>query len=227
MKKSEKLNLTKSNEKIETAYSSEPWWYDLRGLLILTFAYKSTLPAQIKHFALNMGKQHLEVAIGSGTFFELLLKYRQWKKMPMSQIIGFDYAEKMLLGAQLRFRNYREISLVKADAAAMPFPDRNFDSIGCANSIHSFPEIEKSIAECFRVLRPGGNFIGNCLLFPSGNAISVWIAQKINNWGCKKGILHRPYMLNEVRHYLENAGFEIKEEKITGNCYNFIARKVS
>lgn len=221
------MNDIQNTDKIDKAYSSEPWWYDFRGFLILTFAYKSTLLSQIKHFALNMGKQHLEVAIGSGTFFELLLKYRQWKKMPLGHVTAFDYAEKMLMGAKVRFKNESQISLLRADAANMPFPDENFDTIGCANSIHSFPEIEKSIAECFRVLKTGGEFVGNCLLYPGGNSVSIWIAQKINLWGQKKGILHRPYMVNEIRHYLEEAGFEIKKEKITGNCYNFVARKAS
>lgn len=212
---------------INEAYSSEPWWYDFRGFLILTFAYKSTLLSQIKHFALNMGKQHLEVAIGSGTFFELLLKYRHWKKLPLGSIVAFDYAEKMLMGAQARFRKNQNIALLKADAARMPFPDEKFDTIGCANSIHSFPEIEKSIAECFRVLKKGGVFNGNCLLYPGGGMLSMWIAQKINMWGQRKGILHRPYMINEIRHYLEKAGFEIEKEKVTGNCYNFVALKAS
>lgn len=214
----------KTND-INKAYSSEPWWYDFRGFLILTFAYKSTLLSQIRHFAINMGDQHLEVAIGSGTFFELLLKYRKWRKMPLRNIVGFDYAEKMLQGAKARFHNEKNISLLKADAAQMPFPDEKFDTIGCANSIHSFPEIQKSIQECYRVLKKGGEFNGNCLLYPGGNQLSMWIARRINIWGQRKGILHRPYMVNEIRFFLESAGFKITKENVTGNCYNFVAKK--
>ena len=32
----------KSAEEIAEAYKSEPWWYDVRGFFILTFAYNST-----------------------------------------------------------------------------------------------------------------------------------------------------------------------------------------
>ncbi|MGN2393366.1 class I SAM-dependent methyltransferase, partial [Pelomicrobium sp. G1] len=32
----------KTLEKIAQAYSSPPWWYDVRGFFILTFAYRST-----------------------------------------------------------------------------------------------------------------------------------------------------------------------------------------
>ena len=33
----------KTRDEIAEAYSSEPWWYDIRGFFILTFAYNSTI----------------------------------------------------------------------------------------------------------------------------------------------------------------------------------------
>jgi hypothetical protein len=35
--------LVKSVEEINEAYSSDSWWYDLRGLFILTFAYRTNI----------------------------------------------------------------------------------------------------------------------------------------------------------------------------------------
>ena len=110
-------------EKIDEAYSSDPWWYDLRGFLILTFAYRTTLPAQIKFFAEHMGANHLEAAIGTGTLFEMILKWRSWKKMEKIKIVGFDYAERMLAGARKRFKNENQLSLLRADAAKLPLED--------------------------------------------------------------------------------------------------------
>ena len=78
---------------INQAYSSEPWYYDARGFLILTFAYRSTLPSQIRLFAQNVGAHHLEVTIGSETLFDLVLKWRKWKGLPEAQIVGFDCAQ--------------------------------------------------------------------------------------------------------------------------------------
>ncbi len=79
-----------SLEKIAKAYSSTAWWYDLRGFLILSLAYRSTLPAQVRFFSQNFGTKHLEAAIGTGTLFEYVLKWRKFKKAAPSDVTGFD-----------------------------------------------------------------------------------------------------------------------------------------
>jgi len=93
----------KSRDEIAAAYSSPPWWYDVRGFFILTFAYNSTLGHQLRFFGRNFGANHLEVACGTGTLLELVLYWRKWKRLPESHIVGVDYAESMLAGAQRRF----------------------------------------------------------------------------------------------------------------------------
>jgi len=212
-------------EKIDAAYSSEPWWYDLRGFLILTFAYRTTLPAQIKLFAEHMGSQHLEAAIGTGTLFEMILKWRNWKKLEKVNILGFDYAERMLAGAQKRFKKEKHFSLLRADAADLPIASDSFDTACIANAVHCLPDVAGSFQELHRVLKPGGTLTGNCLLEPKGQSLLDKISRRINDWGMKKGILYRPYFENEIINLLESAGFEITTKERAGNCLNFIARK--
>jgi ubiquinone/menaquinone biosynthesis C-methylase UbiE len=204
---------------IQEAYSSEPWWYDFRGFLILTFAYRHTLPAQLKLFGNNMSSSHLEVAVGSGTMLELILKWRKWKHFPEVEITAFDYAVSMLKGAQNRFANNLKIHLYHADAAHLPFENNLFKTANIANAIHCLPEIEKSLSEIYRVMENGGTLAGNCLLEPTGRSFLDLIARKINKWGVKKGILQRPY------HLLQVSGFQLMSEKKVGNCFDFIARK--
>jgi len=214
-------------EKLDTAYSSDPWWYDLRGFLILTFAYRTTLPAQVRLFANHMGAQHLEAAIGTGTLFEMILKWRQWKRLPKIQIVGFDYAERMLAGAKKRFKNETQVKLLRADAAALPLPNDYFDTASIANAIHCLPDVLGSFQELHRVLKPNGTMTGNCLLEPKGHSFLDRISRRINTWGIKKGILHRPYQASEVIELLKAAGFEVAEQETTGNCLNFVAKKRS
>ncbi len=210
---------------VDEAYNSEPWWYDGRGFLILTFAYRSTLPRQIRLFASNMGAHHLEAAIGSGTLFDMILKWRRWKKLAEPKIVGFDYAPRMLEGARRRFGHDWNIHLVQADAAHLPFENGQFDTVNIANAFHCLPEIEKSLAEFCRVLKPGGTLAGNCLLYPPGRGPLDRLANWINEWGAKKGILNRPYTALEVRKHLAQAGFSLVYESISGNCLDFIAKK--
>ncbi len=215
----------KSAEEIAEAYKSEPWWYDVRGFFILTFAYNSTLPHQLGFFGPNFGADHLELAIGSGTMLELVLRWRGWKKLPMVRIVGVDYAESMLAGARHRFAGKPGLRFLLADAANMPLPSDHFDTVNCANAVHCIPDVDGAFREIRRVLKPDGVLAANVLLYPRGGWPWRGIAERINNWGMRKGILYKPYEQEDVRQRLTQAGLVIVSERVSGNCYDVVARK--
>lgn len=215
----------KSREEIAAAYSSHPWWYDVRGFFILTFAYRSTLWAQVGLFGRNMGPCHLELAIGTATLFDIILKWRRWKGLPRVQVVGVDYAEPMLAGAKDRLAGQPDIELKHADAADLPYADAAFDTANIANAVHCFPDVDAAFREVFRVLRPGGTLAANVLLYPRGPQPLRWIADRINAWGMRKGILVSPFEAGDVNARLRRAGFEIAKETISGNTYNVLALK--
>ena len=217
----------KSRDEIAAAYSSTPWWYDARGFFILTFAYNSTLGAQLRFFGPNFGLRHLEVACGTGTLLEWVLRWRKWKKLAEAHIVGVDYAESMLAGARHRFKANPNIELCHADAAALPYPDASFDTANIANSVHCFPDVEGALRDIFRVLKPGATLATNVLLYPRGPWPLKEIAERINRWGMRKGILYTPYQRDEIRQRILDAGFEVLAEDVSGNCYNILARKPS
>jgi len=215
----------KSKEEIAEAYSSHPWWYDVRGFMILTFAYRSTLWAQVRFFGENIAAEHLEVAIGTGTLYDIIRKWRQWKRLPAVHIVGIDYAEPMLAGAKKRFADEPGIELEHADVATLPFPDNTFDSANIANAVHCFPDVDAGFRDVLRVLKPGGKLAANVLLYPRGPRFLRHIAQRINDWGIRKGILVTPYDSDDIRQRLEAAGAEIVQEEISGNTYNVLVQK--
>lgn len=215
----------KSRDEIAAAYVSEPWWYDVRGFFILTFAYNSTLPEQLRFFGRNYGSEHLEVACGTGTLLELILRWRKWKKLPPTHITGIDYAESMLAGAMRRFADKPEIKFEHADAAVLPFAESRFDTANIANSVHCFPDVNGALKDIFRVLKPGGTLAANVLLYARGTWPLKPIADRINDWGIKKGILYTPYHQDDIRARFVSAGFEIVSDAVSGNCFNILARK--
>lgn len=217
----------KDRDEIAAAYSSEPWWYDLRGFFILTFAYRSTLFEQLRLFGGNIGPRHLEVAIGTGTLFELILRWRRWKKLPVADVVGIDYAPRMLAGARRRFARHPGIRLELADVAHLPMADDSFDTANIANAVHCLPEVDAGLAEVRRVLKPGGCVALNVLLHPRGWAPLRGIARRINDWGMRKGILVTPYEAQDVRQRLEAAGLAIEREWVRGNTLNVLACKRS
>lgn len=212
--------------KIEKAYDSPPLWYDIRGFFVLTFTYHSTVWAQVALFGNNIGPRHLEGAIGSGTLFGVILA---WKRMTgrriHAEVVGFDYAPSMLAGAIRRFKSTPGIRLMQADVAALDLPDNYFNTANVANAIHCFPDVDAGLKELCRVLNPGGRLAMNVLLYPHGMQPFKWIAEKINAWGIRKGILYTPYEQADIRSRIVNAGFDIEFEKVSGNTFNVIARK--
>jgi ubiquinone/menaquinone biosynthesis C-methylase UbiE len=219
------MSIGKTRDEIAEAYSSEPWFYDARGFFILTFAYNSTIGAQLRFFGPNFGADHLEAACGSGTMLEMFLRWRRWKKLPSVKVTGIDYAPSMLAGAKKRFAKNPQVKIQHADAANLPFPDDTFDTANIANSIHCFPTVDEALRDILRTLKPGGTLAANVLLYPAGFPPLRWAAQKINDWGIRKGILYSPFEEDAIRRKVLNAGFEIAKEFKAGNTWNVIARK--
>lgn len=215
----------KTRDEIAEAYKSEPWWYDLRGFFILTFAYNSTIGTQLRFFGPNFGPQHLEVACGTGTLLEMILRWRRFKKLPQVKVMGIDYAPSMLAGARKRFASNTQVDVQHADAAQLPFPDNHYDTANIANSIHCFPTVDGALRDILRVLKPGGTLAANVLLYPAGWAPLRWAAQKINDWGIRKGILYSPFEKTVIEQKMRDAGYEIASEFTAGNTWNVIARK--
>jgi ubiquinone/menaquinone biosynthesis C-methylase UbiE len=215
----------KSRDEIAAAYDSPPWWYDVRGFFILTFAYNSTITHQLHFFGPHFGPRHLEVAVGTGTLLEFVLRWRRWKRLPPSRIVGIDYAEPMLEGARRRFAGHTDIELRHADAAALPYPDASFDTVNVANALHCFPDVDGALRDMRRVLKPGGTLAANVLLYPRGIWPLAAIADRLDRWGMRKGILYTPYRQEDIRARFETAGFELVSERVSGNCYDILARR--
>ena len=141
------------------------------------------------------------------------------------KVTGIDYAPSMLAGAKKRFANDPNVQIQHADAADLPFPDASFDTANIANSIHCFPTVDGALRDIHRVLKPGGTLAANVLLYPDGLPPLRWAAQRINDWGIKKGILYSPFEEHDIRQRLIAAGYEISREFKSGNTWNVVARK--
>lgn len=221
------MTIGKTRDEIAEAYSSEPWWYDLRGFFILTFAYNSTIGTQMRFFGPNFGPEHLEVACGSGTLLEMILNWRRRRRLPQVNVAAIDYAPSMLAGAKHRFAGNPHVHVQHADAAALPYADGTFDTANIANSIHCFPTVDGALRDILRVLKPGGTLAANVLLYPTGFAPLRWFAQKINDWGIRKGILYSPFEQQAIQEKFIAAGYEIESSFRSGNTWNVVARKPS
>lgn len=98
----------------------------------------------------------LDIATGTGDL-AILMTQTNAKK-----IIGLDISAGMLeVGNQkIKDKNLSNtIEMVLADSENMPFEDHYFDAITVAFGVRNFENLEKGLAEIFRVLKPNGIFV--------------------------------------------------------------------
>jgi ubiquinone/menaquinone biosynthesis C-methylase UbiE len=76
-----------------------------------------------------------------------------------------------------RLRSARERSpfVVRADAQALPFPDRTFDTVYALRALNDIGEVDRALAEAARVLRPDGRLLVYTRARPAeGDRLDRW-----------------------------------------------------
>jgi demethylmenaquinone methyltransferase/2-methoxy-6-polyprenyl-1,4-benzoquinol methylase len=98
-------------------------------------------------------KQILDVATGTGDFAIQALSLKPEK------ITGVDISEGMLAVGRKKIaeKNLADrIELRSGDSENLPFGENKFDAVTVAFGVRNFENLEKGLAEIFRVIRPGG-----------------------------------------------------------------------
>jgi demethylmenaquinone methyltransferase/2-methoxy-6-polyprenyl-1,4-benzoquinol methylase len=99
----------------------------------------------------------LDVATGTGDFaFEAI------KILAPEKIIGVDISEGMLDVARKKIneRNLQHVfSVQTGDSEGLQFSDDHFDAITVAFGVRNYENLEKGLADMYRVLKPGGKIV--------------------------------------------------------------------
>lgn len=132
-------------------------------------------------------------------------------------VTAVDLADAMLAQAH---RNVAaacladRITLLKADAKQLPFPDGHFGAVLCNGSVHHIPDSFACFAEVHRVCVPGGTIFVRDLLRPANKATLEVIvnrhAAEANNYqrAMFAASLHASLTLGEVRAEVGRLGYE-------------------
>jgi ubiquinone/menaquinone biosynthesis C-methylase UbiE len=93
----------------------------------------------------------LDVATGTGRVPRVLLG----QSLYQGHIIGIDRAAKMLNIARRDTSTHKNrVSLIQADAQALPFASHNIPLVTCVEALEFLPDPYKGLAELVRVLQP-------------------------------------------------------------------------
>lgn len=130
------------------------WGGSVRALvpLIVGSVYQDMADA----LELRPDDELLDVGCGSGAFLAR-------RANSVHRVAGIDLSD---LQIELARRNLGDrfaagtADIVKGDAAALPWPDDTFTVVTSMESFAGFPDPAQVLAEMFRVLRPGGQYLG-------------------------------------------------------------------
>ena len=99
----------------------------------------------------------LDVATGTGDFALEAINLIQ-----PSKVIGVDISEGMLAVAREKIARKNlsdQFEVVLADSENLPFADDAFDAVTVAFGVRNFENLEKGLADIYRVLKPGGKAV--------------------------------------------------------------------
>jgi ubiquinone/menaquinone biosynthesis C-methylase UbiE len=97
------------------------------------------------------GGTYLDLATGNGDV-AFAVAGRQTK----AHVVGIDIADLAISRNQTtaREQRYTNVEFLVADGRKIGFPNASFDGITWRYALHHFPQVEKTLADARRVLRP-------------------------------------------------------------------------
>lgn len=212
-------HVPRSKQQARATYDRLSGWYDL-------LAGASERKYKLRGLELldvQEGERVLEVGFGSG---ESLLSLAR-SAGEAGRVVGVDLSMGMgrVAREKLRIANIlNRVSLTCADAAHMPYRDGYFDAIFISFTLELFdtPEIPVVLAECQRVLSPGGRMCVVALARKETWVVRLY--ERIHDWW-PSAVDCRPIYPRisleqagfQVEHALEMSMFGLPVEVIAGN----------
>jgi demethylmenaquinone methyltransferase/2-methoxy-6-polyprenyl-1,4-benzoquinol methylase len=101
----------------------------------------------------------IDVACGTGDIAKLFLN----RVNKFSEITCVDPNEGMINKGKVKLKYYKNLKWIIASAEKLPLQDNLFDFYTISFGLRNTKKLDKSLAEAYRVLKPGGRFL--CLEF--------------------------------------------------------------
>ena len=175
--------VTRSKAEARASYDKMSGWYDLLAGL----SEKKYREMGLQILDTQVGEKVLEVGFGTGQ----CLKKMAAAVGETGSVSGIDLSPGMLGVAQSRLQKAgmeASVELCIGDAAKLPYADNFFDAIFSSFTLELFdtPEIPVVLANCQRVLKPGGRLCIVSMSKKSRNGIMVklyeWTQKNFNRF---------------------------------------------
>ncbi len=121
------------------------------------------------------GEAILDMPVGNAHFTTDIARHHD------DLVVGTDIAEGMVREAAgaARREGLENLTVVQADAHALPFGTGSFAVVMCTNGLQVIPGLEPTVAELARVLRHGGRLYVSLLSLGLGSLLPPGRAEKL------------------------------------------------
>jgi demethylmenaquinone methyltransferase/2-methoxy-6-polyprenyl-1,4-benzoquinol methylase len=144
-----KANLDKKPAEVAAMFDEVAPTYDLTNALLSFGQDRFWRRVVRKQVAPKSGQKILDLAAGTGASSAAFLA-------PGVKVVAGDFSEGMLAVGRKRHPN---IDFVFADATALPFAANEFDAVTISFGLRNVVDVNKALAEMYRVTKPGGKIV--------------------------------------------------------------------
>ena len=158
-----KNNIQDKNKLVNSVFSNVHNKYDLMNDIISIGIHRIWKEKFIDWMNPLPNKKLIDVGSGTGDIANLF--YRRTKKA--AQITCIEPNSEMLRQGKIKLKKFDNIKWIKAYAEDIPVDDNTFDYYSISYGIRNVSNINQTLKEALRVLKPGGRFM--CLEFSKIN----------------------------------------------------------
>lgn len=156
----------------------------------------------------DLGPNVLELGPGPGFSTDLM-------RRSVERLVAIEVDAELAASLRSRLRG-SNVQVVAGDATAMPFRDAQFSGVVSFTMLHHVPSAElqdRLLRQVWRVLRPGGVFVGS-------DSLQSWVMRVIHI-----GDTLVPVDPNSFAARLEAAGFRVVEIEENSSAFRFHAQR--
>jgi demethylmenaquinone methyltransferase/2-methoxy-6-polyprenyl-1,4-benzoquinol methylase len=157
---------TNKEEYVHAVFSAIAHRYDFLNTALSFNRDKYWRKFAVSHADLKPGDIGLDVCCGTAMLALELAR----AVGPAGRVVGLDFCAEMLSVARSNIGKTeyaQSIELIEGNAIALPLEDDTYDCATIGFALRNVPDIEKTISEMRRVVKPGGKVISLELAKPS------------------------------------------------------------
>ena len=154
-----KQNLQNKKKLVQNVFNKVYDKYDLMNDFMSIGIHRLWKKDMINWMAPFPKKKLIDMACGTGDAGKLFLESTNYE----GKVLFVDPNSKMIKKGIKRLKKHKNISWKKGSAEKIPAPNNYFDYYCISFGLRNTKNINKSLKEAYRVLKPGGRFL--CLEF--------------------------------------------------------------